>query len=152
MAIEWITESNPSGVLDIECAPYQLLNGQASQFTVGDLVLTAASPWLSIYFTQGTKVYTEKDTPSDMGNSYQVDVAGFFPGDSAWMRMRLDAMNKIRWIVRVKDNAGIRRQVGEWSEALTFVADFQNEGAMAGDRGYNMKWAGQLSKRPSVIA
>ncbi len=152
MEIEWIAENNPSGVLDIECSPYQLLNGQAQEFVIGDIILTLANPWLSIYFTAGTKVYTEKDVTSNHGNSYQVDVVGFFPGDTALMRARLDAMNKIRWILRVKDNAGTQRLVGESNEAMQFIADFQNEGAMAGDRGYQMQWSGQLSKRPVMIA
>jgi hypothetical protein len=151
MEIEWIAENNPSGVLDIQCAPYPLLNGDATVLKIGDLSLTAASPWLSIYFTAGTKVYNEKDIPSNMGSSYQVDVAGFFPGDSSVMRVRLDAMNRIRWVLRVKDNAGIRRQVGASTEPLQFIADFQNEGTMAGDRGYRLQWSGLVSKRPVVL-
>jgi hypothetical protein len=150
--LEWISDINPSGVLDMECAPYQLLIGKAREFAIGDLLLTDGSPWLKIYFTLATKSYTEKEVNGDHGKSYQIEASGFFPGDSVLIRNRLESMKQHRWVLRMRDNAGIRRRIGMGREALDFVTDFKVDPAMAGERGYLFQWSGLLSQRPMVIS
>lgn len=149
--IEWLADNNPAGLLAVECCPLALYAERAQEVAIGDIRLTLANPWLTLYATVNTKTYSESEEPDSNGSRYNVKVSGFYPGDSQAIRTRLEYMRWHRWIVRAVDNMGVRRQAGDELSGLQFLSSFQIDATMSGDRGFRFEYSGDLAVRPMVL-
>ncbi|WP_247233349.1 hypothetical protein [Telluribacter sp. SYSU D00476] len=69
-----------------------------------------------------TKSYEEDEQLTEHGSLYAVNATTFVPGDTAPIRQMLKAMQWHKWIVRVTDAMGVKRQAGTPSEGLDLVA------------------------------
>ncbi|WP_207503822.1 hypothetical protein [Telluribacter humicola] len=114
--------------------------------------LTTASPWLRIYGSVNTKSYEEDEQPTEHGSLYAVNASAFVPGDTEPIRQLLKAMQWHRWVVRVTDAMGVKRQAGTRSEGLDLVASFGISPEMSGERGYRIRLGGSLTERPVIVA
>lgn len=149
--IEWLADNNPAGLLAVECCPLALYAQKLQEVAIADIRLTLADPWLTLYATVNTKTYSESEEPGPNGSRFNVQLSGFYPGDSAAIRTRLEYMRWHRWVVRAVDNMGLRRMVGNETSGLNFQSNFQIDATMSGDRGFRFEYSGALAVRPMIL-
>lgn len=136
--------------MEVRFAPEYLLFKGGQQMSIGNLLLTDADPWVQIYLTPSTSGFTENETTTDNGSIFDVKVNGFYPGDSEDFRAILDGMVWHRWVVKATDSMGLVHTAGSANELMDFAANFQVDPDMAGNRGWQLQWAGTLSARTKV--
>lgn len=107
--------------------------------------------WYTIYGTDQTRLYDERQSSTDNGPVWELTVSLFLPGDNADRRSQLADMVRHRFIVRCEDNNDQLRQVGSYEQPLELTYQFTTGKGVADLRGYALTFRGSLSEAPLIL-
>lgn len=125
-----------------------IVNGRA-QVPVG---LKVGAMWYEGYATPGTLSYSEEAREDPNGKYYLPVLTGFVPGDKPALINLLQNMEKLTFIVMLRDSAGKFKLIGSPGCPLELSANFGSGEKRADSKGFSFKFTGQAFYRAPEAA
>lgn len=137
---------NLGGYVSFTFTPFQYIDSLLPTNMAGRkrvaAIFKSGYSWLNGYATAQTLAFTEEPGVDAQGTLYNLTVAGFVPGDKPDLAAMLEEMASQRFVLVLKDPAGILRMVGAPTRPLDFAASFDSGAGRADQKGYTMKFTG----------
>lgn len=100
--------------------------------------------WLKCACGDESRGYSEPQQLSEHGALYKISVSGFVRADSPNLRVNLDLMTYLRFIVLVRDNNDQQRLAGNFFEQMDFTFSYNGGARVAELRGYQISFLGDF--------
>lgn len=146
---------NPRGLLQVQYLPIHYINQSSLIEIITDAnnflyaIPLSTGSWLSLPFLPTEDIWQESPRSSDQGPGYEQSISLVSPKLRAEVSQQFEQMEKMRFVIQLKDKAGQNWLIGEPKIGLEFSVRCTT-GNSRGLNNYQLSFSGVTSRRSSA--
>lgn len=130
---------------------YAIRRQDVATIGTNSFTVTSTDDVLLIYCTPGTLSFNEEQSSENGNNFFNVQIAGFVPGDSETVRTRMMELAGRKYLVLFQDGNGNYKLAGNLSQQLRFSSALATGADTADRAGHTIRFAGRVTTKSIFI-